>query len=141
MPKGPTFSITPRPVREFLGPLRTAAAGMSVQQRFMEAIATNIANAETTKTPDGGPYRRELVTVERDPKTGAISTRAVPDPREGRLIYDPGHPDANEQGFVSYPNVDVNVELVDLMVARRVHEANASVFQAAKAMLKRALDI
>lgn len=134
-------SVFPRPFRGLLQPLGTSAQGMSVQQRFLEAIATNIANAETTKTPEGGPYRRELVTVERDPNTGALATRTVPDPREGRLIYDPGHPDANEQGFVSYPNVDVNVELVDLMVARRVHEANASVFQAAKAMLKRALDI
>jgi flagellar basal-body rod protein FlgC len=137
----PAFSVLPRPIRDFLGPLRTAAAGMSVQQRFLEAIATNIANSETTKTPEGGPYQREMVVVERDPKTGALATRSVADSREGRWVYDPGHPDANEQGFVVYPNVDVNIELVDLMVARRVHEANASVFQAAKAMLKRALDI
>jgi flagellar basal-body rod protein FlgC len=114
---------------------------MSVQQRFLEAIATNIANAETTKTPEGGPYQREIVVVEQDGKGGVLATRSVTDARDGRWVYDPGHPDANEQGFVQYPNVDVNVELVDLMVARRVHEANASVFQAAKAMLKRALEI
>jgi flagellar basal-body rod protein FlgC len=57
------------------------------------------------------------------------------------MVYDPGHPDANADGFVEYPNVDINTELVDLMIARRVHEANASVFQAAKGMLKRALEI
>jgi flagellar basal-body rod protein FlgC len=56
-------------------------------------------------------------------------------------VYDPGHPDANADGYVEYPNVDVTNELVDLMIARRVHEANATVFQAAKAMLKSALDI
>jgi flagellar basal-body rod protein FlgC len=57
------------------------------------------------------------------------------------MEYDPGHPDANADGFVEYPNVDVNTELVDLMLARRIHEANATVFQAAKSMLRRALDI
>lgn len=141
MPRPASFPIEPRPIRQFLSPLRIATEGMSVQQRFLEAISTNIANSETTKTPAGGPFQREVVVVERDPETGALVTRTVADPRPGRVLYDPGHPDANEQGFVQYPNVDVNVELVDLMVARRVHEANASVFQAAKAMLKRALDI
>jgi flagellar basal-body rod protein FlgC len=65
----------------------------------------------------------------------------IQDPRPGELEYDPGHPDANPDGFVPHPNVDVTTELVDLMVVRRLHEANASVFQAAKAMLRRALEI
>jgi len=65
----------------------------------------------------------------------------VHDQRPGRMVYDPSHPDANAQGFVQYPNVDVNTELVDLMIVRRVHEANVSAFQAAKSMLRRALDI
>ena len=73
--------------------------------------------------------------------TAVSSTEQVSDPRPGRSLYDPGHPDADADGFVAYPNVDVNSEMVDLMVARRVFEANASVFQAAKAMLRRSLDI
>jgi flagellar basal-body rod protein FlgC len=68
-------------------------------------------------------------------------TRIVEDQSTGQLVYDPGHPDANQDGYVEYPNVDVNTELVDLMVARRMHEANASVFQAAKSMLRRAIEI
>jgi flagellar basal-body rod protein FlgC len=116
-------------------PLGISADGMSVQQRFLEVISKNLANAETTRTPDGGPYRREVASA------SASGVQVSSDPRPGRLEYDPGHPDANAEGFVEYPNVDVNTELVDLMIARRVHEANVSVFQAAKSMLKRALEI
>jgi len=114
---------------------------MSIQQRFLETIAANIANAQTTRTPEGGAYQRKVAVAEGDPASGQASTQTVADPRPGRLVYDPGHPDANADGFVEYPNVDVNTELVDLMIARRVHEANVSVFQAAKSMLRRALDI
>jgi len=124
-----------------MGPLAMSAEGMATQQKFLEAIAKNIANAETTRTPEGTPYRRQIAVAERDPVTGQMVTRIVEDPSAGRLQYDPGHPDANEDGYVEYPNVDVNTELVDLMLARRMHEANASVFQAAKSMLRRALEI
>ncbi|NOT34384.1 MAG: flagellar basal body rod protein FlgC [Candidatus Eisenbacteria bacterium] len=114
---------------------------MATQQRFLEVIAENIANAETTRTPEGGPYQRQVMSVSGDVAGGDAATRSVADPRAGRLQYDPAHPDANTDGFVQYPNVDVQGELVDLMIARRMHEANASVFQAAKLMLRRALDI
>lgn len=136
--KFPTF---PRTSRQLLSGLTTPAAGMSVQQKFLDVISQNLANVETTKTADGGPYKRQIVTVSGDVAAGEGSAQAVTDPRAGRTMYDPGHPDADADGFVAYPNVDVNTELVDLMVARRVFEANASVFQAAKAMLRRALDI
>ncbi len=129
------FPVWPRPVRQLLGPLQASARGMAVQQRFLETIAENIANAQTTRTPEGGAYKRQVAVA------GGEDTQSVVDPRPGRLVYDPGHPDANADGFVEYPNVDVNTELVDLMIARRVHEANVSVFQAAKSMLRRALDI
>ena len=121
--------------------LGASADGMSVQQKFLEVIARNLANAEVTRTPEGGPYRREVAQLGIDPATGRPGLQIVHDPRPGRLLYDPGHPDANAQGFVEYPNVDTQGELVDLMIARRVHEANVSVFQAAKSMLRRALEI
>ena len=132
---------TPRVTRQLLSGLSTPAAGMSVQQRFLDVISQNLANVETTKTADGGPYKRQVLTVSGDAAAGSPQVDAVVDPRPGRQVYDPGHPDADKDGFVTYPNVDVNNELVDMMVARRVFEANASVFQAAKAMLRRALDI
>ncbi|MBD3160982.1 MAG: flagellar basal body rod protein FlgC [Candidatus Eisenbacteria bacterium] len=121
--------------------LARSAEGMAVQAKFMEIIAANIANAQTTKTPEGTAYRRQVGTCEVDPETGRVSIRVDADPRPGRLVYDPGHPDADEKGFVERPNVDVTSEMVDLMLARRLHEANAVVFKAAKSMLRRALEI
>lgn len=121
--------------------LGTSADGMAVEQRFLEVISRNLANAEVTRTPEGGAYKREVAELATDPATGQTSLQVRKDPRPGRMVYDPSHPDANAQGFVEYPNVDVNTELVDLMIVRRVHEANVSVFQAAKSMLRRALDI
>lgn len=114
---------------------------MSVQQRFLEVISSNIANVETTRTAEGGPYRRQIAEAEGNVGGAPSATRTTEDPQPGRMVYDPGHPDANPDGFVQYPNVDLNTELVDLMIARRVHEANATVFQAAKSMLRRALEI
>lgn len=131
----------PRPIRQLLRPLATSAVGMSTQQHFIETISANIANAETTRTPEGGPYRRRVATVQVNAATGAVTAQVVEDRSPGRLVYDPGHPDADQSGYVRMPNVDVATEMVDLMVARRMHEANASVFQAAKGMLRRALDI
>lgn len=135
------FPQWPRPVRQLMPGLGTSADGMSVQQRFMEVIARNLANAEVTRTPEGGAYKREVAQMATDPATGQPTLQVAQDPNKGRMVYDPSHPDANAQGFVEYPNVDVNTELVDLMIVRRVHEANVSVFQAAKAMMRRALDI
>lgn len=135
------FPQWPRPVRQLMPGLGTAADGMSVQQRFVEVISRNLANAEVTRTPEGGAFKREIAELGIDPATNQAAFRVTQDPRPGRMVYDPSHPDANAQGFVEYPNVDVNTELVDLMLARRVFEANAMVFRAAKSMLLKALDI
>jgi flagellar basal-body rod protein FlgC len=135
MPSPLSFPFLPRPLRAFLRPLGISAEGMAKQQAFLEVIARNIANAQTTHTPEGGPYQREVAV------SGGSGVETVKDTTKGRLVYDPGHPDANADGFVEYPNVDLNTELVDLMIARRVHEANSTVFHAAKNMLKRALEI
>lgn len=121
--------------------LGTAADGMSVQQRFLEVISRNLANAEVTRTPEGGAFKREIAELGVDPVTKQAAFKVSQDPRPGRMVYDPSHPDANAQGFVEYPNVDVNTELVDLLVARRVFEANAMVFRAGKSMLLKAMDI
>ena len=141
MPSPLSFPLTPRPERSFLRPLSISAEGMATQQRFLEVIAANIANAETTRMPDGKPYQRQVAIVGTDATTGQSVTSSVPDPRAGRKVYEPGHPDADADGFVQYPNVDINSELVDLMIVRRMHEADATVFQSAKSMLRRALDI
>ena len=158
---------SPRP--PLFRPMDIATTGMSLQRLRMETAATNIANAETTRTADGGPYRRRVVVGEEAVREGAgpsypplplapnrqgvapedptdalggVRASAIEqDMSEGPLQYDPGHPDADANGYVRYPNVDVTQEMVTLMEARRVYEANATVFQAAKQLLRRALDI
>lgn len=150
-------------------PLDIATSGMSLQRLRMETVATNIANAETTRTDGGGPYRRRIVRGEEAVREGAgvaypplpmansttglspedptntlggVRAAAIEeDASEGPLTYDPGHPDADASGYVRFPNVRITDEIVDLMEARRVYEANATVFQAAKQLLRRALDI
>jgi flagellar basal-body rod protein FlgC len=150
-------------------PLDIASSGLSAQRLRMEVIATNIANAETTHVGEGGPYRRRIVRLEESVREGAPpSYPALPldqgkegispadptetlggvhaaaveeDASEGPLVYDPGHPDADASGYVRYPNVRVTDEIVDMMEAKRVYEANATVFNAAKQLLRRALDI
>jgi flagellar basal-body rod protein FlgC len=164
-----TNNMEPGPRAPIFRPLDIATTGMSLQRLRMETAATNIANAETTRTEAGGPYRRRVVRGEEAVREGAgpsypplpnsgsvqgvspadptdtlggVRAAAIEeDPTEGPLIYDPGHPDADANGYVRYPNVQVTNELVDLMESRRVYEANASVFTAAKQLLRRALDI
>jgi flagellar basal-body rod protein FlgC len=131
----------PRPVRSLLKPLGVSGAGMSAMSQALDIISQNISNAETTRTPEGGPYKRKVVVFQKDANGGVRPAQVVEDTRPGSEDYDPGHPDADANGFVKRSNVDINTEIVDLMIARRVHEANATVFQAAKAMLRRAIDI
>lgn len=128
-------------VRRLMPSLEISARGMGVQQSFLNVIARNIANAETTRLPDGTPYRRQIAFAAAGEGGDNPAASTVVDDRPGRMVYEPGHPDANDEGFVEYPNVDVQTELVDLMVVRRMYEANATVFESAKRMLKRALEI
>ena len=110
------FPVFPRVTRQLLSSLGTPAAGMSVQQLFLDVIAQNLANVETTRTPEGGPYRRQVALVNGTVGEGSTAMQSVTDSRPGRMAYDPGHQDADADGFVSYPNVDVNTEMVDLDV-------------------------
>ncbi|HYV99736.1 MAG TPA: flagellar basal body rod protein FlgC [Gemmatimonadaceae bacterium] len=127
--------------------LRIASSGLSGERLRMDVIATNIANADTTRTPDGGPYRRRVVQMESADSSQFASQlesrvrTVVEDPTPGNRVYEPGHPDADADGYVTYPNVNVTQEIVDLMDARRLFEANATVFQVTKALLNKSLEI
>lgn len=130
--------------------LGIASSGLSAQRVRMETIATNIANAETTRTADGTPFQRRVVELAEVPVDevdgtdagGGVRVAGVSvDPTEGQLVYDPGHPDADERGYVEMPNVDMTTEMIDLMETRRFFEANASVFDAIKSMLSRSARI
>lgn len=164
----------------FTGAFRSlgiSSSGLSAQRARIEVVADNIANAETTRTAEGTPFRRRTVALEQRPFQAAMaqadgrvqgpqapraprvegapeSTPAASEPQggvqvaeivedatEGPRIYDPGHPDADKDGFVQMPNVEVSQEMVSLLEARRLYEANATVFDAVKQMLRRATQI
>ena len=119
-----------------------SASGLTAQRARLDLIAGNIANVETTRTPEGGPYRRvQAVFGSRGGAGGVEMMGSVLDPRPARAVYQPGHPDADADGFVAYPNVNIVEEMVDLVSAKRSYEANAAAFGAAKAMAQRALDL
>ncbi|MCS6801700.1 MAG: flagellar basal body rod protein FlgC [Chloroflexota bacterium] len=139
--------------------LRVSASGLTAQRVRMDVIANNVANAETTRTADGGPYRRELVrflprgatpfslVLDRfrgasGPAYDGVEVTAVfQDDTPPRLVYDPTHPDADAAGYVAYPNVNPVVEMVDLLAATRAYQANVTVLNAAKQMALKALEI
>ena len=129
--------------------LDVAATGMAAQRLRVQLIASNIANSETTRTKEGGPYRRrDAVFQAQDMGFGdalaaaGVRVASIQTSQEPFLTrYEPGHPDADANGIVRYPNVDLNEEMVDMMAAQRGYEANVSAMDAAKTMALRALDI
>ncbi|UCC68842.1 MAG: flagellar basal body rod protein FlgC [Armatimonadota bacterium] len=120
-----------------------SASGLSAQRARLDILASNIANVETTRTPAGGPYRRLLpVFASRAKNPGGVEMIGIAvDPRDPRRVYQPGHPDADADGFVAYPNVNIVEEMVDLVSATRSYQANAAAYNAAKSMAQRALDL
>jgi len=124
------------------GAIDISASALTAERLRLDVIAENLANAGTTRTAEGGPYRRKVVLFA--PRGGVGGVRVVGiarDPSPFRLRYDPGHPDADAAGYVRLPNVDVVKEMVDLITATRAYEANVTAIGAAKAMFQRALDI
>lgn len=144
--------------------INIASTGMSVQRLCTDVISNNIANATSTRTQEGGAYRRQSVVVEpissknpqwrtpfldeaRDngPGLGVHVREITKDTEQGRMVYDPSHPDAIQsgpnKGYVEYPNVNIVNEMVDMISANRAYEANSSVIQGSKEMFACALDI
>jgi len=118
-----------------------AVSGLKAQRTRMNVISNNIANAETTRTPQGGPFRRQLAVFRGEPLKGVRVTQVVSDKSALHTIYDPSHPDANAEGYVSYPNVNIAVEMVDLISAQRAYDANIAVMASDKRMSQKALEI
>jgi len=138
----------------FLSSLEVSASGLSAQRTRVNLAASNLANAESTRGPDGGPYRRlDPVLTARPfadalgaadpsaPGLGVEVTAVVADQGPGRRVYSPGHPDADPQGFVVFPDVNPISEVVNLMSAARSYDANATAIDTLKTMASRALDI
>lgn len=138
--------------------MEISSSGMSAQRMRMKVISSNIANVNTTRTPGGGPYRRrdtifaalpatksfqdELLSQQKDDGTRHVKVVGVTeDGRAPKLKYDPTHPDANEEGYVELPNIDVVEEMTNMMVAKRSFEANIAALNATKNMISKALEI
>ena len=125
--------------------MSVAASALRAQQSRMRVIAENIANAESTaRTPGGDPYRRQVPVFqarEVNGGTGVVLAEVRPDQSNFRTEYDPSHPAANAQGYVTRPNVDTLVESMDMREAQRAYEANLNVIETARAMETRTLDL
>lgn len=129
------------------GGMRVSASALQAERLRMNIIAENIANAETTRTPEGGAYRRRqviLATVAAKRGTAGAGVEVVAvrdDPTPGPLVPDPTHPDANAEGYVQMPNVSLPNEMVDMMVATRAYEANAQALRAQRQSQERSLEL
>lgn len=145
------------------GGIDAAASGLTAERLRMDVISNNIANVNSTRTVDGGPFKRKYVVFQpREAESNSFASmlngamnkggrnragdgvRAVgigTDDTQGKLVFDPGHPDANADGYVELPNVDIVNEMVDMITASRAYEANVTTINAAKSMAQQALNI
>ncbi len=137
--------------------MNVSATGMTAQQLRMDVIAENIANANTTRTENGEAYRRKTVVFSEKDTTsfdnilngylnhyqpnGVRVTQIVEDPSDFRLVYEPDNPDANEDGYVEYPNIDTVTEMTNLIDSSRAYEASATAFNASKSMAMKGLEL
>lgn len=141
----------------FLSAMNISASGMTAQKYRMDIISENIANADTSMTESGGPYRRKMVVFEaygdsfaarlnksaqgESAPAGVRVAQVAEDQRPFKAVYDPDHPHADENGYVMLPNVDMLKEVVDAMSASRSYEANITAFNATKLLVTKALEI
>ncbi|HAW50656.1 TPA: flagellar basal body rod protein FlgC [bacterium] len=139
--------------------MNISASGMSAERLRMDIISLNIANINTTRTPEGGPYRRKVpifaprapqplfnipfvrLPVSVTPGDGVRVLRIEEDATPPKLKYEPGHPDADKDGYVAYPNINLATEMINLITATRAYEANVTAVRAAKQMMTKALEI
>lgn len=142
---------------DFLSSLNISGSGMTAQKLRMDVISQNISNAEVTRTENGTPYRRKMVVLSsidgsssfRDAldkatkvKAGGVQVQSIVEDESDLVpVYNPNHPDANDEGYVMLPNVNTAQEMIDMMGASRAYEANVTAFNATKAMAIKALEI
>tara|TARA_R110002072_G_scaffold1989_4_gene16548 strand:- start:23462 stop:23899 length:438 start_codon:yes stop_codon:yes gene_type:complete len=142
---------------DFLTSLKISSSALAANRKRMGAISSNIANSQTTRTAEGGAYRKkevvlgseparesfgEILEGELDEKAQTVhATEVVSSNRPPILKYEPNHPDANEQGYVAYPNINVMEEMADMITASRSYEANISALNTTKSMALKALEI
>lgn len=139
------------------GMLQVSGSALTAERQRAEVVTANMANAETTRTPEGGPYQRKLVVFRSQEQSrfprlltaglrqsdarGVKVERVVSDTSPPEMRFEPASPDANAEGFVAYPNINPVNEMVDLMSAVRAYEMNSSAVQATKQMIQQSIDL
>jgi flagellar basal-body rod protein FlgC len=134
---------------DLISGIDVTGSALSAQQTRLDIVAQNIANAQTTRTPQGGPYQRQVVSFETEliKQGDGNSLQSVhvgsitADPTPGQQVYDPQHPDAAANGMVTMPNVNLAYEMVDLLTATRAYEANLSFAKNARELAMKTLDM
>ncbi|MBI5485265.1 MAG: flagellar basal body rod protein FlgC [Deltaproteobacteria bacterium] len=141
---------------DFFSAMNVSSSAMSAERTRMNVISSNLANANSTRSAEGGPYKRKDAVFAAAPAADAFSNalnqagrqiekvtvaKIVEDPNPPRMQYDPTHPDANPQGYVAYPNINVIEEMTDMITATRSYEANVTAAQAAKSMALKTLEL
>jgi flagellar basal-body rod protein FlgC len=141
---------------DFFSSMRVSASGLDAQMKRMNTISSNIANAETTRTEEGVPYKRkdpvfaaqtdrehfgEILDRELAEKVQGVQVAEIAEDAKVRWVHNPQHPDANEEGYVAMPNVNPVAEMANMISAQRSYEANVTAMGAAKAMAQKALEI
>jgi flagellar basal-body rod protein FlgC len=138
--------------------ISASASGLTAERLRMDVISRNIANVNTTRTADGTPYRRQVVVFQEAEKqmsfsqylsdaskkllgAGVKAVAVIEDKTPFKMVYEPGHPDADNEGYVKMPNVDVMTEMVNMISASRAYEANVTAINSSKSMAMKALEI
>jgi len=123
--------------------MEISASGLHAEWVRMQVVANNVANAETTETPQGGPYRPNYVVFGTvlDRLSGVTVAGIVPSANPPRMVHNPGHPDANEEGYVAMPDVKVPLEMIDLLTASRAYEANLAAIRKFKQICEESLKL
>ncbi|HUH66060.1 MAG TPA: flagellar basal body rod protein FlgC [Syntrophales bacterium] len=140
---------------DFFTPFKICGDGLAAQRAKMDVIVSNIANINTTRTPEGGPYKRKVVVFSSEEVGSSFNSQLkdavksvkvdgveeAPDAEAVKMMHNPGHPDADEKGFVAMPNINSVTEMVDMMLANRAYEACVTAFDTSKNMAVKTLEM
>jgi flagellar basal-body rod protein FlgC len=132
-------------MKDLFLPLKVSATGLEAQKIRLNVIASNLSNINSTRTPEGGPYRRKdviFISYMYDQISHGVDVyKIVEDQRPFRIVFEPGHPDADKDGYVRYPNVNPMEEMINMISASRAYEANLTMINSYKEMFLRTLDL
>ena len=129
-------------IDNFFGPIDIAISGLKAQGKQMEVISSNVANARTSDTGKGEPYRRLEAAFKYDDDMGGVELdRIVTDMSDFIRVYDPGHPQADGEGYVAMPNINLPVEMINLNIATRVYQVNVAVLKRYQRMVETTLEL